>query len=281
MSAWDPNDTSAARARFSEIVSQADEQIDLAEAALWLAAEGCPRLDVGVYLERLDRLAEQIRPALPEAGSESDCVAALTGELSGVHGFHGSHDEYYDPRNSFLNEVLDRKTGIPISLCLVFIEVARRLGLDADGVNFPGHFLARVGDAPIVVDAFEGRIASRSECTMRLVAVLGPDAELTPEVLAPATKKQVLLRMLGNLKSIYAGQQDFEAALGCCDRSLLIAPDSPIELRDRGLMYHGLDCTHPAIADLERYLELEPEGEGADAIRRLVGQLHGQLPSIH
>jgi regulator of sirC expression with transglutaminase-like and TPR domain len=163
----------------------------------------------------------------------------------------------------------------------VYIEVAQRLGLNAAGVNFPGHFLVRVGDEPLIVDPFEGRTASRAECTVRLRAALGPEADLDAERLAPAGPKQVLLRMLGNLKAIYAGRKDFEAALACCDRSLLLFPDAPGELRDRGLMFHALDCPRPALADLERYLELDPEGEGNEAIRRLVGQLHGDLPPIH
>lgn len=270
-----------ARERFAEIAAMDEEEIDLGEAALWLAAEAVPDLPVRGYLAKLDRIADGVLPALQGAGLLAQQVDALNLELFGVHGFHGARGDYYDPRNSFLNEVLDRKTGIPISLSVVYIEVARRVGLDAAGINFPGHFLARVGDEPIIVDPFEGRNATPRECKTRLAAVLGEQAELTPELLAPAGKKSILLRMLSNLKSIYAQRRDFEAALGCCDRCLLLAPDAPTELRDRGLMYHGLDCARPALMDLERYLELDPEGEGSDAIRKLVGQLHQQVPSIH
>ncbi len=270
-----------ARERFAEIAGMADEEINLAEAALWLAAEAFPDLPVGAYLEKLDRIADGILPALQGVGLVGQQVEALNLEFFGVQGFHGARDDYYDPRNSFINEVLDRKKGIPISLSVVYIEVARRVGLDAAGISFPGHFLTRVGDDPIIVDAFEGRIVTPRECKTRLAAVFGEDAELTPELLAPAGNKPILLRMLSNLKSIYASRRDFEAALACCDRCLLLAPDAPLELRDRGLMYHGLDCARPALMDLERYLELDPEGEGADAIRELVRQLHQQVPSIH
>lgn len=273
--------TNPARERFAEIAARGDGEIDLGEAALWLAAEAFPGLAVDAYLGKLDRIAEGILPSLQGAGLLAQQVEILNRELFGTHGFHGSRDDYYDPANSFLNEVLDRKTGIPISLCVVYVEVARRLGFDAAGIGFPGHFLARIGDEPIIVDAFEGRTATPRECKTRLTATLGPDAELTPELLAPASKKSILLRMLSNLKSIYSSRREFEAALACCDRCLLIAPDSPLELRDRGLMYHGLDCARPALMDLERYLELDPEGEGTDAIRKLVGQLHQEVPSIH
>ena len=272
---------SPARRRFAEIAGLPDEEIDLAEAALWIAAEACPELSVDAYLARLDRIADGILPSFQGVGLLEQQVDALNREFFGTYGFHGARDDYYDPRNSFLNEVLDRKTGIPISLSVVYIEVARRLGLPAAGMNFPGHFLARVGEDPIIVDAFEGRIATARECKARLVAALGPEAELTPELLTPAGNKPILLRMLSNLKSIYASRRVYEAALACCDRCLLLAPEAPHELRDRGLMYRALDCPRPALMDLERYLELDPEGEGAEAIRELVGQLHQQLPAIH
>jgi regulator of sirC expression with transglutaminase-like and TPR domain len=270
-----------ARERFAEIARRADEEINLAEAALWLAAENCPELQVDAYLEKLDRIADSILPALQGVGLLAHQVDVLNRELFGVHGFHGARNDYYDPRNSFLNEVMDRKTGIPISLSVLYIEVARRVGLDAAGMNFPGHFLTRVGEDPIIVDAFEGRVATPRECKTRLVAALGTNAEVSPALLAPADNKPILLRMLSNLKSIYASQQAFEAALACCDRCLLLAPDAPLELRDRGLMYHRLDCVRPALMDLEHYLELDPAGEGADAIRTLVGQLHQRMPVIH
>jgi regulator of sirC expression with transglutaminase-like and TPR domain len=269
------------REHFAQITSGPEREINLAEAALWIAAEACSDLDVGAYLARLDALADAIRPALAKAGSTRERVEVLNRELFGVHGFHGCRDDYYDPRNSFLSEVIDRKTGIPISLCVIYIEIARRLGLDAAGINFPGHFLARVGVEPIIVDAFEGRIASQTDCARRLRAALGAGARLSAEVLAPAGTKNILLRMLGNLKSIYTGERNFEAALGCCDRSLMLTPDSPIELRDRGLMYHALECARPALRDLERYLEFDPPGEEAVPIRRLVGRLRADLPAVH
>jgi regulator of sirC expression with transglutaminase-like and TPR domain len=270
-----------ARGHFAQIAALPEPQVDLAAAALWLAAEACPGLDVDAELRRLDELADAIRPHLEPGSSTLQSVEIVNRELFGRHGFHGARGDYYDPRNSFLNQVLDRKTGIPISLCIVYIEVARRLGLSAEGINFPGHFLARVGDAPVIVDAFEGRVTTHEECRERLAASFGTSLRLTPELLAPAGSKQVLLRMLSNLKSIYAGKREFEAALGCCDRSLLLAPDSAIELRDRGLIYHALEFAPPALADLERYLELSPDGEDAQTIRQLVGKLQAELPSIH
>lgn len=269
------------REHFARIASLPDDDVDLAAAALWLAAEHCGGLDVPAWLGRLDALADAIRPAVEAVASADARVDALNRELFGSHGFHGARDDYYDPRNSFLHEVLTRKVGIPISLGVVYIEVAARLGLEAAGVNFPGHFLVRVGAEPLIVDAFEGRLTSLEECRVRLRAVEGPVADLTPARLAATDRKRILLRMLGNLKSIYAGKRDLEAALACCDRCLLLFPDTPLELRDRGLLYHALDCPRPALADLERYLALAPEGEGASEIRRLVGNLRTHLPRVH
>jgi len=173
------------RDRFSAAIERPESQIGLAETALWVAAEEYPDLDGPAYLARLDAMAQEAGPRVRAAGSLAERVDCLNDYLFRERGFSGNHERYDDPRNSFLNEVLERKTGIPISLCVVYIEVARRLGLDAAGINFPGHFLARVGDAPVIVDAFEGRIASRQECRLRLIAAFGSDAELTPEMLAP------------------------------------------------------------------------------------------------
>ena len=269
------------RERFTEIATGPESEIDLAEAALWLAAEACPGLDVASYLEKLSAIAASLRPVFELAESPEDQVRIVNRELFQVLGFRGSRDDYYDPRNSFLNDVIDRRVGIPITLCTIFVDVARRLGLDAAGINFPGHFLARVGEGPIVVDAFEGRIASHEECGERLRQAMGPSTRLSPQHLAPARPKQVLQRMLGNLKAIYAGRRNFQAAIACCDRSLLLFPDAPAELRDRGLMYHALEVPRAAVLDLERYLTLAPRAEGVDEIRKLVTQLRADLPPLH
>ena len=209
-----------ARTRFAEIAALPDEEIDLAEAALVLAAEAVPELDVAAYLARIDELARELAGGNTGESSLRARVDSLNRELFEARGFHGSRDGYYDPRNSFLNEVLDRRTGIPISLCVLYVELARRLGLHAEGISFPGHFLAKIvdGQEEIVVDAFEARVISDDECAVRLKLALGPRAELR-EALRAASRKEILVRMLANLKAIYTNESDWEAALGCCDRT--------------------------------------------------------------
>ena len=286
------NRTGSARERFALIAAGPEAEIDLAEAALWLAAESCEGIDVPRSLARLDALADALRGPVARGISLAERVAALNHELFEVHGFRGAHDDYYDPRNSFLNEVLERRRGIPISLCVLYMEIARRLGLHVEGISFPGHFLAKAVAAPasgdagglpeeILIDAFEGRVLSFEECQERLRVVLGAQVALTPDLLRAASKKQILLRMLSNLKSIHAALEQYEAALACCDRSLLLVPDAPLEHRDRGLIYNSLDCVRPALTDLERFLALSPDGEGSGAIRRLVAALRQRLPQVH
>jgi regulator of sirC expression with transglutaminase-like and TPR domain len=289
---------SVARTRFAAIAAGPDAAIDLAEACLWLAAESCDDLDVAACLGSLDALAEEVGEPIRRERSLSARVDALNRELFEVRGYRGASDDFYDARSSFLNEVLARRVGIPISLCVLYMEVAKRVGVLVEGISFPGHFLAKAVDhskatdhaervvAPagsdeILIDAFEGRVLSLDECQTRLQRLFGASAVLTPEMLVAATNKQILVRMLSNLKAIYTRQGDYEEALGCCDRSLLLAPGAPLEHRDRGLLFHGLGCPRPALTDLEHYLEQAPDDEGSEAIRGLVATLRHRLPRIH
>lgn len=271
-----------ARERFAELVARPDEDIDLAEAALWIAAENDPRADVAGALAQLDALAEAARPAVAAADGERQRIEALNHRLFEEERFRGSREDYYDPRNSFLHEVLERRTGIPITLSIVFVEVARRLGFDAAGVGFPGHFLAVVrGDADTLIDAFEGRIVSEKDCEMRLRTTMGASTALEPSMLEASPPRQILLRVLNNLKQIYLQKQDWEAAVGCCDRMLLLAPDAALELRDRGLLYQQLECFAAALEDLERFLELLPRHESASRVRAALGPLREKARQLH
>ncbi|MEE2677952.1 MAG: tetratricopeptide repeat protein [Myxococcota bacterium] len=271
------------RERFTALAGLPDDRVDLAEAALWVAAEEYEDLDVPAYLERLDALADDAAPMVGTRVSPVDRVAELNVFLFRGRGFTGNQERYEDPRNSFLNEVLDRRVGLPITLSIVYMEVARRLGLPVRGIGFPGHFLAQLEGSPgVVIDAFFGRLLSAEDCVERLRSVLGPEAELVPEVhLRAATPKEILARLLSNLKQVYARSGDWMRALSCCDRILLLAPDVAGELRDRGLVYERLACFTAAAADLERALELTSDAEASgllreriDALRRCAGPLH-------
>jgi len=277
---WNPRDA------FAELVRAPDERIDLARSALLIAAEEYPALDIARYLGRLDELAGEVAPRLTQARTPAERVAVLNRFLFAEQGFAGNREHYEDPRNSFLNEVLDRCAGIPITLSLVYIEVARRAGVEVDGVGFPGHFLVKHGNPGkedlIVVDAFFGTVLTREECQIRLAAVLGAAAQLRPELhLRKASAREILVRLLGNLKVLYVRSADFGRALACCERILLVAPDAPHELRDRGLVYEKLECFGAAAADLERFLELAPDDESAGAVRERLASLRPRLRQLH
>jgi regulator of sirC expression with transglutaminase-like and TPR domain len=271
------------RERFEAAVRAPASRIDLAECALLVAAEEYPDLDVTHYLGRLDSLAESVALRMAETRSDEERVATLNRHLFVDHGFAGNQEQYEDPRNSFLNDVLDRGRGIPITLSIVYVEVARRLGLPVEGVGFPGHFLAKYeGASPIVIDPFFGRVLSEPQCAARLRAVMGHDAEWDSRVhLRPATPREILVRLLTNLKLLYVRREDYGRTLAASERILLITPDAPHELRDRGLLYEQLDCFAAASADFDRFLELAPDDSSAPAIRdrlassrRRVGRLN-------
>ena len=210
-------------------------------------------------------LAAGAEPRLHEVDSDAERVVRLTDHLFAENGLRGNSEQYDDPRNSFLNEVLDRGRGIPITLSIVTMEVARRLGLAVRGVSFPGHFLAKLdGEPEVLLDAFFGRVLSRVECEARLRALAGPDVTLVPQLhLRAASPREILVRLLGNLKHLYSRQRDWGRTLGCCERILLLHPAAPLELRDRGLVYERLDCHAAAAADLARFLELAPDDESS------------------
>ncbi|ERN41897.1 hypothetical protein KR51_00014290 [Rubidibacter lacunae KORDI 51-2] len=265
----------SARALFAEEVVRPDNRIDLARAALYLAQEEYPELDVGFYLARLDEIAAAIAPQLPPEGYPLRVIQCINDYLYDELKFRGNEWDYYDPRNSFLNDVLDRRTGIPISLSLVYAEVARRVGLPVVGVGMPGHFLIRptFEGAEIFIDAFRGgEILFPEDCAERLQQVYQQPVELQPQFLEPVGPKQVLARMLTNLKLIYLNNRDLTRMLAAVERILLLFPDVPGERRDRGLLNYQLGHYDCATLDLERYLLLAPDADDADQIRRLLGR---------
>jgi regulator of sirC expression with transglutaminase-like and TPR domain len=272
------------RERFAELAARHDAHIPLDEAALWIAAEEYPELDVSVCLAQLDRLAAEAAPALHGIEDDATVVARLNRFLFVEQGFRGNRDDYYDPRNSFLCDVLERRTGIPIALSLVYLSVARRLRLDVRGISFPGHFLVKyVGrGGEIVIDPFERSVLDRDACQRRLDAALPVPEPLDPQRhLRAAGPREILARMLGNLKRIFAEREDLERTLACCDRILLLWPDLPDELRDRALVYEAMACYAAAAADLDRLLEIAPGFEGAAGLRARRDALRAKRGMVH
>ncbi len=265
---------SGARERFAAVVAR--EPIPLDEAALAIAAEEYPRLDEAAYLARLDALAARVVAHAPAPARAASLLRALREVLAGEEGLRGGPAEYDDPRSSFLNEVLDRRVGLPITLSVVYMEVGRRAGIALDGVGMPGHFLVRYlssSGAEIFVDAFHGgEMLSADDCLSRYRARTGRD--LDRRLLGPSTPGQIVLRMLGNLRRLYAARKDDLRAWWVLDRILLAAPSQLAALRDRGLAAARLGATGAAARDLESYLARAPDAQDSETVRAALARLH-------
>lgn len=269
----------SARLRFARLVAAPDDAVDLARGALLIAAEEYPQLAPEPYLQRLDVFAERVRDRLSEESAPLVVLQELSRVLFEEEGFRGNAGAYYEARNSFLNDVLDRRLGIPITLSVVYLEVGWRLGLPLEGVNFPGHFLVRYsGEAlRLLVDPFNlGLIRFEDDAQELLDRVYGGTVQLQPGYLRPAPRRDILARILSNLKGIYFNQHDDARALSAIDRILLLRPDDAEEVRDRGLVLARLGRHDEAAPELERYLQLQPEAGDGPRIRLLLRQLTGE-----
>lgn len=246
----------------------------LAQAALVIARIEYPRLDVEPYLERLDRMGEaallRIERHLDETGDRStlSAIKGFNAYLFDDQRFVGNRERYEDPRNSCLNEVLDQRTGIPITLSLVYMEVGRRAGLTVDGVNFPGHFLVRCpeitrrGRSGLIIDPFHGgALLSEHDCRLLLQKHVGAEVAFNKSLLAPASRPQVIVRMLLNLKRIYVHMRSFPQARDVTELLLAVTPSALSELRDRGLLAYHLNDVTGALRDLQTYLKLASMSE--------------------
>lgn len=265
--------------RFRQIVSGPDEEINLAEAALLIASEEYPDLDIAAYLARLDEMAATLKRRLRADISPADAIVALNRFLFDEHGFTGNAADYYDPRHSFLNEVLDRKRGIPLTLALVYIEISRRIGLQVQGVSFPAHFLVkcRLREGTVVLDPYANGISLSLDDLKQRIKSLRNGVELPQssiaEMLATASNKEILVRMLRNLKGIYSHHKQWLKALAATDRIITVMPDLADEYCDRGMIYLSLECFRAALFDLQAYIKMLPEAADADTIRQKVVEL--------
>lgn len=273
--------------RFRALADIPEGQLGLAEGALVVAAEIRPELDIELSLAALTQLVERTRPLVDSPSTPSGAVAALNHAFFELEGFRGNRENYDDLHNSDLDRVLSCRRGLPITLSILYVEVARQLGLEAYGVGFPGHFLAKivgVSDSPdgeIIVDAFFARTLHRQECVERLRAATGEENLDERRWLRPATALEIYVRMLNNLKMLYLRNADALSALGCFDRILVLSPQTACEYRDRGNLLEKLDCTRAAIEDYSRFLELAPEHADARAIRRLRDALAQRKPVLN
>lgn len=256
------------RKSFAVFARLPGEQIPLAEAALLVAAEEYPDLDVGSYLSAIDALADDVREEVDNAEDARAAGSVLAAFLHEREGFRGNDADYYDPKNSFLNEVLDRRRGIPITLSILYMEMARRLGLAVQGIGVPGHFMVQLVDAGTYVDPFSGEVDLReSDCARRVSALFENSLQFDRSMLAPQSSRQILTRLLTNLREIYRRQQDDPHSLGALDRLLLLNPDAAHLYRDRALVLQRLGEYRRALRDVEQVRRLQPSLRRSDRFR--------------
>lgn len=274
----------AALEPFARLIAGADARIDLARACLLIAQDAYPELDVEGYMAEIERMATRLRARLPQSCGAEERVVALNQFLYDDLGYWGNTEDYYDPRNSYLNEVIERKTGIPITLSILYMELGRRIGLPLEGVSFPGHFLVRLPlrGGMLVLDPFAGGAPqSEDELRSRVKRVIPdgvaddlPASELPlDQFLEPATNRQILTRVLRNLKSIYRESDKPERMLDVLNRMLVVTPDASAELRERGFVYQRLECYRAALKDLSDYAEREPDAPDLDEVRSRLMEL--------
>lgn len=267
-----------ARQLFYREINQPDSSIDLAKAALYIALEEYRDIEPEEYLNILDAMADELRDRLPAQNYPLRIIQTINRYLYEDLQFAGNDADYYDPRNSFLNQVIDRRTGIPISLSLVYLEIAKRIDFPMVGIGMPGHFLIKpdFADAAIFVDAFNGgEILFTEDCQDRISQIYGQVMELQPAFLAPVSPRQLLARMLGNLKAIYLQQGDPVRVLRAIERILLLFPGALGERRDRGILYYQLGRLAEARHDLQTYLRNAPNAPDAARVRQLLDRLDG------
>jgi len=267
---------------FSALVAD-DESLPLTEAALAIAQDAYPDLDLQGTLAEVDELALRVRRRMPDGADLREQLTVLNRCFFRDFGFAANLNDYYDPDNSHLNSVLKRRRGIPISLAVLYLELAGQLGVPVQGVSFPGHFLLRASlpDGDVMLDPTTGRALSESDMVEMLepyVAKAGDSvARALRSLLEPATRREIVARMLRNLKSIYVQTERWQRLLAVQQRLVIVLPYSIEEVRDRGFAYSRLDYLQPALDDLERYLDERPEADDAEVVESQLQELRQRL----
>ena len=272
---------------WNSLAGRDDDALPLMGTALLIARDEYPGLDPSHYDALLQAQVDGMRETIESIDALPLKMQAINRYLFDELGYAGNHDEYYDPRNSYINEVFERRLGNPLTLAMVQMEVARRLGLPLDGVSFPGHFLVRlpVGDGVLVMDPFNhGRPLDEDELRQRARPHMGgevPDDDALLQILHPASHRAMLTRVLRNLHGVYSERDDWERAVRCTDRILHLAPDNADALRDRGLGYLKLGHRQGARADLGRYIQMRPQAADAGSLRERLVELSASPARPH
>jgi regulator of sirC expression with transglutaminase-like and TPR domain len=268
--------------RLQLLMQQPEEKISLGEAALLIASLEYPALDFVPYLRNLDHMAERVAARSARATDVLQIIAEMNRCLFQEEGFIGNREDYYDPRNSFLNEVLDRKTGIPIMLSTVYLEVARRLDFPLVGVGMPGHFLVKHPYFEILIDPFsQGCILTPAECEQRMKQVLGDTVPFHVSFLEAVSKLHTVTRMLNNLRNVFLDLRQFSKACQITELLLALHPDSPNDLRQRAAILIELRRYAEAVASLDRYLKVAPEAEDTADLKQAAVNLRKTLAQMN
>jgi regulator of sirC expression with transglutaminase-like and TPR domain len=262
-----------------------DERVDLLRAALTFARVEDPQLDIENYVRRVDELAVRVAERIQDPDDPAQIIAGLNDVLFQEEMFRGNTVDYYSPRNSFLHDVLDRRLGIPITLALVYMEVARRVGFQLFGVGMPGHFLLKhydVDGRAILIDAFErGSIVTEEDCRQKLDSIYSGQLALQPEFLLPVTRRQMLTRMLNNLRSVYLTQRDFRRAVQVVDLILVIYPRSPDDMKQRAVLRYNLNDYRGALSDFDEYVKMSPDASDAEEIKQTALSLRRSMAMMN
>jgi regulator of sirC expression with transglutaminase-like and TPR domain len=262
-----------------------DESVDILRAALTLSRIHEPALDMERYVHRVDELAARVAVKIDDPDDPVQIIAAMNDVLFREEMFRGNTVDYYSPRNSFLHDVLDRRLGIPITLALVYMEVARRVGFQLFGVGMPGHFLLKHYDVDghsILIDAFErGSIVTEDDCRQKLDSIYSGQVALQPEFLLPVTRRQMLTRILNNLRSIYLSQRDFRRAVQVVDLILVIYPRSPEDMKQRAVLRYNLNDFRGALSDFEEYVKMSPDASDAEEIKQTALSLRRSMAMMN
>lgn len=268
-----PEKARTTREELNLLLNQRGQEFDLARGALILAQDEYPALDPKPYLDQMDALARRVAERISTGRDPIATIAALNGVLFEEEDFKGNSEEYYDPRNSFLNEVLDRRLGIPITLSILYLEVARRAHIPMAGIGLPGHFIVGLisPGRTLYVDPFhQGQLMTVKECAQRVAKIFDGQMPFLPEHLEPVDAPGILFRLLTNLKNIYMESRSFAKGHSVIDKMVLLAPTEWAQVRDRGLVRYHLKHYQPALADLELYLKNAPEATDRSDILKLV-----------
>ncbi len=268
---------------FLRLVS-GDNRADLTRLTFEIARDAYPDLDPIPYIQRIDALADRVRERCRNGARLRQILGQINWVLYEEEGFRGNTAEYYDPRNSYLNDVLDRKLGIPLSLSVLYMAVADRIGLPMAGVNLPGHFVIRAGfgtEPTTFVDPFhQGRLLDRNGCVEQVVAVIGESVELDDIQLAPCPSTTIVARMLRNLKAIHLRDGEFLASLPVMRRLVALTRGLPLERRDLGVACLHADRPGEAIDHLEAYLESDDPGPDPDDARTVSALLQAAYLAV-